>query len=59
MFFFFFQELSQADISVLKKAELKERLGLIRKAFDKEVRDREAQANKIVGNLSIESMRHW
>jgi alanyl-tRNA synthetase len=55
MIYFFSQELSQADISVLKKAELKDRLGVIRKTFDKEIKDREALTNKIVSGLYIES----
>ena len=42
------QELGQADISILRKAELRERLAVIRKAFDKEVKEREAKANKAV-----------
>ncbi|KAJ6475202.1 tRNA synthetases class II (A)-domain-containing protein [Mycena vitilis] len=39
-------ELGQADISVVQKAELKERLGVARKAFDKQVKEKEAAANK-------------
>ncbi|KIM45032.1 hypothetical protein M413DRAFT_441675 [Hebeloma cylindrosporum] len=39
-------ELGQADISVLKKAQLKDRLAAVRKAHDKQIKDREAQANK-------------
>ncbi|KIL68962.1 hypothetical protein M378DRAFT_71103 [Amanita muscaria Koide BX008] len=39
-------ELGQANISILKKAELKERLASIRKAFDKQVKEIEAAANK-------------
>ncbi|KAF9458438.1 tRNA synthetases class II (A)-domain-containing protein [Collybia nuda] len=39
-------ELGQADISVLKKVELKDRLAVIRKAFDKQVKERETAANK-------------
>ncbi|PPQ99712.1 hypothetical protein CVT24_009695 [Panaeolus cyanescens] len=39
-------ELGQADISVLKKAQLKDRLATIRKAHDKAIKEREAQANK-------------
>ncbi|KAF9529329.1 tRNA synthetases class II (A)-domain-containing protein [Crepidotus variabilis] len=39
-------ELGQADISVLRKAQLKDRLAVIRKAHDKEIKDRESQANK-------------
>ncbi|TFK44615.1 tRNA synthetases class II (A)-domain-containing protein [Crucibulum laeve] len=39
-------ELGQADISVIKKAELKDQLAIVRKAFDKQVKEREATANK-------------
>ncbi|THV06778.1 hypothetical protein K435DRAFT_743360 [Dendrothele bispora CBS 962.96] len=39
-------ELGQVDISVIKKAELKDRLGAIRKAFDKQIKEREAAASK-------------
>ncbi|KAJ7124864.1 tRNA synthetases class II (A)-domain-containing protein [Mycena epipterygia] len=39
-------ELGQADISVVRKSELKERLGAVRKAFDKQIKEREAVANK-------------
>ncbi|KAJ7497173.1 tRNA synthetases class II (A)-domain-containing protein [Mycena latifolia] len=39
-------ELGQADISVVSKSELKERLGAVRKAFDKQVKEKEAVANK-------------
>ncbi|KDR75441.1 hypothetical protein GALMADRAFT_249500 [Galerina marginata CBS 339.88] len=39
-------ELGQADISVLRKAHLKDRLAAIRKAHDKQIKDRETQANK-------------
>ncbi|KAJ7084272.1 tRNA synthetases class II (A)-domain-containing protein [Mycena belliarum] len=39
-------ELGQADISVVWKSELKERLGAVRKAFDKQIKEREAVANK-------------
>uniref|UniRef100_A0A0W0GDV4 Alanine--tRNA ligase n=1 Tax=Moniliophthora roreri TaxID=221103 RepID=A0A0W0GDV4_MONRR len=39
-------ELGQADISVLKKNELKDRLAVIRKAFDKQVKEKEAAAGK-------------
>ncbi|KAF8894893.1 tRNA synthetases class II (A)-domain-containing protein [Gymnopilus junonius] len=40
-------QLGQADISVLKKAQLKDRLASIRKAHDKLIKDREAEANKV------------
>ncbi|KAF8161022.1 tRNA synthetases class II (A)-domain-containing protein [Crassisporium funariophilum] len=39
-------ELGQADISVLRKADLKDRLAVIRKAHDKQIKEREASANK-------------
>ncbi|KAJ7287695.1 tRNA synthetases class II (A)-domain-containing protein [Mycena rebaudengoi] len=39
-------ELGQSDISVVKKAELKDRLGAVRKAFDKQVKEKEMAANK-------------
>ncbi|KIK96545.1 hypothetical protein PAXRUDRAFT_825820 [Paxillus rubicundulus Ve08.2h10] len=39
-------ELGQADISVLVKAELRDRLAAIRKAFDKQIKEKEAALNK-------------
>lgn len=45
---FRFQELNQADISVLRKAEVKEKLNTIRKAFDKDIKEKEAALNKLV-----------
>jgi alanyl-tRNA synthetase len=48
------QELGQADISVLKKAELRDRLAVIRKAVDKQVKEREAAANR---EVVVESIR--
>lgn len=45
------QELGQAEISVTRKADLKERLAAIRKAFDKQVKEKEAAANKEVAML--------
>ncbi|EGO00200.1 hypothetical protein SERLA73DRAFT_107224 [Serpula lacrymans var. lacrymans S7.3] len=39
-------ELGQADISVIRKAELKDRLATVRKAFDKQIKEKEAAANK-------------
>ncbi|KAF9245909.1 tRNA synthetases class II (A)-domain-containing protein [Melanogaster broomeanus] len=39
-------ELGQADISVLIKAELKDRLAAVRKAFDKQIKEKEAALNK-------------
>ncbi|KAG5716331.1 Alanyl-tRNA synthetase [Termitomyces sp. T112] len=38
--------LGQSDISVIKKSELRDRLGAVRKAFDKQVKEKEALANK-------------
>ncbi|KAG6901162.1 hypothetical protein C0995_016297 [Termitomyces sp. Mi166 len=38
--------LGQSDISVIKKAELKDRLGAVRKTFDKQVKEKETLANK-------------
>jgi len=48
-------ELGQADISVLKKAELKEKLTVIRKTHDKQIKDRETQANK----TAIEQLQQY
>jgi alanyl-tRNA synthetase len=42
----FTKELDQADISVLRKGVLRERLATIRKLFDKQVKDLEIAANK-------------
>ncbi|ETW80724.1 hypothetical protein HETIRDRAFT_476425 [Heterobasidion irregulare TC 32-1] len=39
-------EIGQADISILVKSELKDRLTTLRKAFDKEVKEKEAAASK-------------
>jgi len=39
-------ELGQVDISVIKKAEMKERLGAMRKAFDKKVKENETAMAK-------------
>ncbi|KAF9229045.1 hypothetical protein BS17DRAFT_792059 [Gyrodon lividus] len=39
-------ELGQADVSVLIKAELKDRLAAVRKAFDKQIKEKEAALNK-------------
>lgn len=47
------QELGQADISVLVKADLKERLGAIRKAFDKQIKEKEAAVNKSVCPIAL------
>jgi hypothetical protein len=43
----------------LKKAELKERLAAIRKAFDKELKDKEALANKLVSAICVETKQQW
>lgn len=42
------QDLGQADISVIIKSELRDRLAAVRKAFDKQVKEREATASKAV-----------
>ncbi|KAF8629235.1 hypothetical protein AX17_005815 [Amanita inopinata Kibby_2008] len=39
-------ELGQANISVIKKAELKDRLATVRKSFDKYIKEKEAIAHK-------------
>ncbi|KAJ2922012.1 hypothetical protein H1R20_g15075, partial [Candolleomyces eurysporus] len=39
-------ELGRSDISVLRKAELKDKLNAVRKALDKETKEKEAAANK-------------
>ncbi|KAG6813654.1 hypothetical protein H0H92_008891 [Tricholoma furcatifolium] len=39
-------ELGQSDISIIRKAEMRDRLGAIRKAFDKQVKEKETAANK-------------
>ena len=41
-------ELGQADISLLRKSCMRDRLTTLRKAFDKEVKERETAANKAV-----------
>jgi alanyl-tRNA synthetase len=43
--------LGQANISVIKKAELKDRLATIRKSFEKQLKDIENAANKKVRRL--------
>ncbi|KAF8967816.1 tRNA synthetases class II (A)-domain-containing protein [Flammula alnicola] len=48
-------ELGQADISILKKAQLKDRLAVIRKAHDKQIKDKEVQANK----TAIEQLQQY
>ena len=40
------QELNQADISMIKKKELQDRLTAIRKAFDKLTKEREQALQK-------------
>ncbi|KAF8560160.1 hypothetical protein OG21DRAFT_33874 [Imleria badia] len=50
-------ELGQADISVLVKADLKERLGAIRKAFDKQIKEKEAALNKLSTHWSLISTK--
>ncbi|KAH9972402.1 tRNA synthetases class II (A)-domain-containing protein [Lactifluus volemus] len=39
-------ELGQADISLLRKSDMRDRLTVLRKAFDKETKEKEATANK-------------
>lgn len=51
------QELNQADISIIKKSELKDRLAAIRKAHDKQIKDRETQANKNVSRHLLYPVR--
>ena len=41
-------ELGQADISLLRKSGMRDRLTTLRKAFDKEVKEKETAANKAV-----------
>ena len=41
-------ELGQADLSTVRKAELKERATVLRKALDKEIKDKEAAATKVI-----------
>jgi alanyl-tRNA synthetase len=43
----FTTELGQSEMSVIIKAELRERSGAIRKAFDKQMKEKEASANKM------------
>ncbi|KAI0749326.1 tRNA synthetases class II (A)-domain-containing protein [Daedaleopsis nitida] len=47
-------QIGQADISLLKKNELRDRLGAIRKAFDKYLKDKEAAANKAAGDALVQ-----
>lgn len=51
------QDLNQADISVLRKAELKDRLAKSRKAFDDENKAREKAASKAVSLEFISDQR--
>ncbi|KZT00869.1 uncharacterized protein LAESUDRAFT_731875 [Laetiporus sulphureus 93-53] len=44
-------ELGQADISTLKKSELRDRLATVRRAFDKGMKEKEAVANKAVVDI--------
>ena len=50
------QHLGQADISLLKKNELRDRLAGIRKSFEKYLKDKEAAANKAVRPLQPMSL---
>jgi hypothetical protein len=45
------QELSQAGISLLRKSDMRDRLTTLRKAFDKETKEREATANRVVRDV--------
>ena len=47
------QELNQADISVLRKAQLKDEFARVRKAFDDENKAREKAASKMVSGNPI------
>ncbi|KAH7923917.1 hypothetical protein BV22DRAFT_1035825 [Leucogyrophana mollusca] len=47
-------ELGQADISVILKAELKDRLAAARKAFDKQIKEKEAAVNKAAINSLVQ-----
>ncbi len=47
------QELGQADISLLRKSTMRDRLTGLRKAFDKEVKEKETAANKAVCDKMI------
>ena len=49
----FGQELNQADISVLRKAQLKDRFARVRKAFDEENKARDKAASRIVRGTSL------
>jgi alanyl-tRNA synthetase len=46
-------ELGQADISVLLKAELKDRLATVRKALDKQIKEKENAINKAAVNALV------
>ncbi|KAG1760339.1 tRNA synthetases class II (A)-domain-containing protein [Suillus occidentalis] len=46
-------ELGQADISVLLKAELKDRLATLRKALDKQIKEKENAINKAAVNSLV------
>jgi len=50
-------ELGEADISVIKKAELKDRLAIARKAFDKQIKEKEAAINKEAINKILQHFR--
>ncbi|OCH93133.1 hypothetical protein OBBRIDRAFT_790601 [Obba rivulosa] len=47
-------ELGQAEISLLRKLELRDQLAAVRKAFDKQVKEKEAAANKAAVDAVIE-----
>ena len=52
-------ELNQADISVLRKADLKDALGKVRKAFDDEVKAKEKAATKAVSKSAQRGDLPW
>lgn len=43
-----FQELGQADISLVEKMRMRDRLAALRKSFDKEIKEKELTATKAV-----------
>ncbi|EMD37438.1 hypothetical protein CERSUDRAFT_83193 [Gelatoporia subvermispora B] len=47
-------ELGQAEISLLRKNELRDQLATVRKAFDKQMKEKEAAANKAAVDSVIE-----
>ncbi|KAI0793268.1 tRNA synthetases class II (A)-domain-containing protein [Abortiporus biennis] len=51
-------ELNQADISLIKKGELRDRLASIRKTFDKQVKEKEAAASKAAVDAIFQYFEH-